>query len=49
VLDDAQTHPRRRGQGFAHHVVFQDGLAVIGDRHRAGGLESGKIVDRLAL
>ena len=49
VLDDAEAHARGGGQGLAHDAVFEDGSAVVGDGHRAGGLERGKVVDRFAL
>ena len=49
VLDDAQAHTRRGGQGLAHHAVFQNGAAVVGHGDGASGFERGKVVERLAL
>ena len=49
VLDHAQAHARRGGQGFAHDAVFQNRMAVVGHRDGAGGFERGKIVERFAL
>ena len=49
VLDDAQAHARRGGQRLAHHAVFQNRMAVVGDGHGARGLERGIVVERLAL
>ena len=48
MLNDAQPHARRRGQGLAHDVVFEDGVAVVGDSHSAGGFERRIVVERLA-
>ncbi len=48
VLDDAEPHARGGGEGFAHHAVFQDGPAVVGDGHRAGGLERREVVEGFA-
>ena len=49
VLDDAEAHARGGGEGLAHHAVFEDGVAVVGDGHGAGGLERGIVVEGLAL
>jgi hypothetical protein len=49
VLDHGQSHARRGGQGLAHDAVFEDGVAVVGDGHCAGGLDGRIVVDGLAL
>ena len=49
VLNDAEAHARRSGQGLAHHAVFEDGPAVVGDGDCACRLQRGKVIERLAL
>ena len=49
MLDDAESHARRGGQRLAHDAVFENRLAIVGDGHGAGGLESGEVVDGFTL
>ena len=49
MLDDAEAYARGGGERFAHDVVFEDGMAVVGHGHGACGFERGKVVERFAL
>ena len=49
VLDHAQAYAGGGGKGLAHHAVFEDGMAVVGDGYGAGGFERGVVIEGLAL
>ena len=48
MLDDAEADAGCSGEGLAHHAIFEDGVAVVGDGDGAGGFERGEVVECFA-
>ena len=48
VLHHGKIQLRAQAQRHAHDVIFEDGLAVIGNRHRSGALQGREVGQRSA-
>src|SRR5579863_4458467 len=47
MLNHTEAHAGRSGERLAHHAVFEDGMAIVGDCDGASGFQRGEVIEGL--